>query len=95
MAHFAQLDENNLVISVIVVSNDDAPGDLPDSETTGQTFIATLGLTGTWKQTSYNAKFRRKYAGIGDTYHEAIDGFVPPSPGDDWTFNTETWEWEQ
>ena len=95
MAHFAQLDKNNIVTTVIVVSNDDAPGDLPESETAGQTFIALLGLEGTWKQTSYNATFRRKYATIGDTYDETLDGFMPPSPGDDYTFNTDTWEWEQ
>lgn len=95
MAHFAQLDDNNMVTQVIVISNHDAPGNLPDSEIAGQMFIASLGLAGTWKQTSYNATFRRKYAGIGDTYDSTLDGFVPPSPGDNYAFNTDTWEWEQ
>ena len=95
MAHFAQIDDNNIVTNVIVISNDDAPGNFPNSETAGQTFIANLGLTGVWKQTSYNATFRRKYAGLGDTYDETLDGFIPPSPGEQYTFNAETWKWEK
>lgn len=54
MAHFAQLDDNNIVTQVIVISNDDAP-----TEEAGQAFIASLGLVGVWKQTSYNTY--RKY----------------------------------
>jgi hypothetical protein len=68
MAHFAKV-ENGTVLQVIVVNNETL-GDLefPDSEAVGQEFIAALGLDGTWKQTSYNANFRGKYAGIGDTW---------------------------
>lgn len=66
MAHFAQMDENNVVQQVIVIANDDCGGgDFPESEPIGQTFIASLGLTGTWLQTSYHANFRNLYAGIG------------------------------
>lgn len=69
MAHFAQIDENNMVKQVIVISNDDCGGgEFPESEPIGQTFIASLGLTGTWLQTSYNANFRNLYAGIGYTF---------------------------
>jgi hypothetical protein len=78
MAHFAKID-NGIVSQVIVVSNDDcAGGNFPASEAAGQTFIASLGLTGEWKQTSYNANFRGKYAGTGDTYDADADVFVSP-----------------
>jgi hypothetical protein len=81
MAHFAKI-ENGIVATVIVVNNETL-GDLefPDSEPVGQEFIASLGLAGTWKQTSYNGNFRDKYAGTGDTYDEELDKFVaPPVP---------------
>jgi hypothetical protein len=74
MAHFAKI-ENGVVREVIVVSNDVAP-----DEAAGQAFIASIGLSGEWKQTSYNANFRGKYAGIGDTYDAVNDVFVSPSP---------------
>lgn len=82
MAHFAQVNDNNIVQQVIVVSNDDCGGgDFPDSEPVGQAFIASLGLPGTWLQTSYHANFRGKYAGIMDTYDPDLDEFVaPPIP---------------
>lgn len=78
MAHFAKI-ENDIVISVIVVSNDDCGGgDFPESEPIGQAFIASIGLTGDWLQTSYHANFRGKYAGINDTYSADLDEFVAP-----------------
>jgi hypothetical protein len=78
MAHFAKID-NGAVSQVIVVSNDDcAGGDFPESEAAGQAFIASLGLTGEWLQTSYHANFRGTYAGIGFTYDPATDTFIPP-----------------
>ena len=82
MAHFAQIDESNVVRQVIVVSNDDCGGgDFPESEPIGQAFIASLGLPGMWLQTSYHANFRGLYAGIGYTYDADLDEFVaPPSP---------------
>lgn len=79
MAHFAQLDENNRVVQVIVVSNDDCGGgDFPASESVGQAFIASIGLGGTWKQTSYNNNFRKQYAGIGHVYDPIVDEFKEP-----------------
>ena len=72
MAHFARV-ENGVVREVIVVGNDDAP-----TEAAGQAFIASIGLLGEWRQTSYNANFRGKYAGIGDTYDAVNDVFVSP-----------------
>jgi hypothetical protein len=78
MAHFAKI-ENSIVREVIVVSNDDCGGgDFPTSEPIGQAFIASLGLEGEWKQTSYSASFRQKYAGIGDTFSEELDAFTVP-----------------
>ena len=80
MAHFAKI-ENGVVQQVIVLSNDDCGGgEFPDSEPIGQAFIASLGLTGEWLQTSYHANFRANYAGIGYTYDADLDEFVPPEP---------------
>jgi len=79
MAHFARII-GNTVVQVIVVSNGDcAGGDFPESETAGQAFIASIGLSGEWRQTSYNNNFRSKYAGIGDTYDAVNDVFVAPT----------------
>ena len=62
------------------MSNGDcAGGDFPESEAAGQAFIASLGLAGEWKQTSYNGNFRGRYAGIGDTYDAVNDVFVAPT----------------
>ena len=83
MAHFAKV-ENGVVREVIVIGNDDCGGgDFPTSEAVGQAFIASLGLAGEWKQTSYNANFRSKYAGIGDTYDAVNDVFVAPASADE------------
>ena len=83
MAYFAELDETNTVLRVISVSNDvcgEPTLAFPDTEAAGRAFIAnTLKLGGTWKQTSYNANFRGKYAGIGDTYDAVNDVFVSPT----------------
>lgn len=81
MAHFAHLDDNNVVQNVIVISNDIAAGEFPESEIAGQTYLASLGLTGVWLQTSYNGNFRGRYAGIGYTYDWQLGEFVqPPQP---------------
>lgn len=85
MAHFAQIDDMNIVRQIIVVSNDDCGGgNFPESEPIGQTFIASLGLSGTWLQTSYSASFRNCYAGISYTFdpNQGDYGiFVPPGDG--------------
>lgn len=79
MAHFANIDAENVVREVIVISDDVAPDPAPDNEAQGQAFIAdVLGLAGEWKQTSYNGNFRAVYAGLGYTYDPATDEFVPP-----------------
>jgi hypothetical protein len=81
MAHFAKV-ENDIVTQVLVVADSDCGGGVfPDSEPVGQEFLASLGLTGEWKQTSYNANFRGVYASVGWSYDSVNDVFVaPPSP---------------
>ena len=78
MAHFA-LIKNGTVAEVIVVGNENCGGGgFPTSEAAGQAFIASLGLAGEWRQTSYNGNFRGSYAGIGYTYDAVTDTFTPP-----------------
>ena len=78
MAHFARIDDG-IVREVIVIGNDDCGGcDFPESESIGQAFIASIGLTGEWRQTSYNGNFRGTYAGMGFTYDPNLDEFIAP-----------------
>jgi len=87
MAHFAEIDNDNVVLRVLVVSNEE--------ESRGQDFLANdLGLGGKWIQTSYSNSFRFRFAGIGSIYLEAEDLFVPPKPFLSWVLNQETWDWE-
>jgi hypothetical protein len=97
MAHFAEVDENNIVLRVLVVD------DLHESD--GQNFLAnTLGLGGTWLKTSYNTAagvhanggtpFRKNYAGVGYTYDETLDAFIAPKPFASWVLNEETCVYE-
>ena len=80
MAHFVKI-EDNIVQQVIVVDNNTLGNlEFPESEPVGQEFIASLGLDGVWKQTSYNESFRFNYAGPGYNYDEIIDAFVPQKP---------------
>ena len=90
MAHFARLDDNNIVTQVIVVNNDVIVDDADvEQESIGIAFCQSL-LGGNWVQTSYNATFRKNYAGIGFTYNKAIDAFVPPQPFPSWTLDVTT-----
>jgi hypothetical protein len=79
MAHFAKLDENNVVTQVIVVSNDVLIDNGDEREELGVQFCQNL-FGGRWVQTSYNASFRGVFAGIGFTYDEAKDEFIAPPP---------------
>ena len=93
MAHFAELDENNVVKRVIVVDNkdtSDANGN--EIESIGVAFCQKL-LGGNWKQTSYNGNIRKNYAGIGYTYHADIDAFVAPQPYPSWTLDANA-QWQ-
>lgn len=95
MAHFARINENNIVDEIIVISNEDCQNlDFPESESIGQEFITSIGLSGNWKQTSYNANFRKKYAGIGDTFDETRDAFITSKPFTSWILNEDTCVWE-
>jgi hypothetical protein len=97
MAHFAEVDENNIVLRVLVVDD--------FHESNGQEFLATtLGLGGTWLKTSYNTlggvhtnggtPFRKNYAGIGYTYDSVRDAFIPPKPYPSWVLNEESCVYE-
>jgi hypothetical protein len=85
VSHFAELDENNIVIRVLVGDNN-----LPNEGY--DWFIENLG--GTWVQTSYNANFRKNYAGVGFTYDSQRDAFIPPKPFDSWTLDEGTCLWQ-
>lgn len=94
MAHFAKLDENNMVTQVVVVDNrDTADASGVEREHIGAAFLERI-LGGTWRQTSYNGNFRKNYAGIGFQYLANIDAFVPPKPYDSWQLNNETAQWQ-
>ena len=84
MSHFAELDENNIVLRVLVGDNN-----LPNEGY--DWFVENLG--GTWVQTSYNGTIRKNFAGIGYTYDEELDAFIPPQPFESWTLNTQTAKW--
>jgi hypothetical protein len=86
MAHWAEIDENNKVVRVIVGNNDDPNGD------EGYTWIVE-NLGGQWIKTSYNGNIRKNYAGIGYSYDENLDAFIPPKPFDSWILNEETCKW--
>ena len=94
MAHFAQLNAENLVTQVIVVANQDtADQDGVENEAIGIEFCTNL-LGGKWVQTSYNARIRKNYAGVGYKYDAALDAFISPQPFESWTLNEETAQWE-
>ena len=87
MAHFAQIDENNIVTQVLVVPD--------NAEDRGQDYLANdLGLGGTWVQTSYNNRIRKNYAGVGFTYDAVRDAFIAPKPFDSWVLDEDTCRWE-
>lgn len=94
MAHFAEIDSNNVVLRVIVVANSDtSSADGTEKEYIGQAFCERL-LGGNWKQTSYNGNFRKNYAGIGYTYDAQRDAFIPPQPYPSWQLNENTCLWD-
>ena len=103
MAHFAELDENNIVLRVVVVND--------DYEADGENWCKQFFGTDSWKQTSYNTRsgvhyapnssdpdggvaLRKNYAGIGYTYDEDRDAFIPPKPFDSWLLDEPTCFWE-
>ena len=94
MAHFAEIDANNIVLRVIVVSNKDtSDANGVEKEHIGAAFCESL-LGGTWKQTSYNGNFRKNYAGIGHTFDATRDAFISPKPFPSWVLNESTCQWQ-
>lgn len=93
MAHFAQLDENNLVTNVIVVHNNELLDENGlESEAKGIEFCQTL-FQGNWIQTSYNGNIRKNYAGIGYIYDADRDAFIPPAPEGNLGLDENTCQW--
>ena len=93
MAHFAEIGLDNVVLRVIVVSNNELlDGNHTEQESKGADFCRNL-FGGTWVQTSYNGTIRKNYAGVGYTYDTARDAFIPPKPFDDWVLDEETCQW--
>ena len=96
MAHFAKLDENNVVIEVNCVHNNELLDENGvEQEQKGIDFLINWsnGYLA-WKQTSYNSSFRKNYAGIGYTYDVQRDAFIPPQPFSSWLLNEQTCRWE-
>lgn len=94
MAHFAQLDENNIVTNVIVVHNNELMDGTDESEAKGIKFCKDhYGQDTVWVQTSYNGNFRKRYAGQGYTYDSARDAFITPQPFPSWTLDEITLDW--
>jgi len=100
MAHFCKLGKGSKVLKVETISNDVAP-----TEQAGVDFLNNLyGTNDIWKQTSYNTRggihlldgtpFRKNFAGIGFTYHQTRNAFIPPKPYPSWSLNETTCLWE-
>ena len=96
MAHFARLDQNNIVINVIKVNDNDCiDSQGQESEQVGIEFLKTLfGADTQWRQTSYNNRIRKNYACIGYHYNADLDAFVSPAPYPSWIFNPDTCAWD-
>ena len=94
MAHFAKLDDNNVVLAVHVVNNDVITVDGAESEQAGIDFLTGLHGHDKWKQTSYNGTICKNYAGIGFTYDAGRDAFISPKPYSSWILNETTCQWE-
>lgn len=93
MAHFAQLNDNNVVTQVIVVHNNELLDENgQESEAKGIAFCQSL-LSGNWKQTSYNGNFRKNYAATGFVYDNTRDAFIAPQPYPSWVLDEETCKW--
>ena len=86
MAYFAELNDANVVLRVVAVSDSDAPDPAPNDDA-GNQFLNSIGLTGRWIQTSFNHRIRKQYAGIGYTYDPIADVFIAPQPFPSWTLD--------
>jgi hypothetical protein len=96
VAHFAKINETNIVTQIVVVNNNDVGNlEFPASEPLGQNFLAIFyGDKSVWRQTSYSGAFRKNFAGIGYFYDEKRDSFIAPQPYPSWLLNAETCRWQ-
>lgn len=95
MAHFAKIDDNGTVLEVVVINNEILMTEnQEESEIKGIEFCQSLFNGGQWIQTSYNARIRKHYAGIGFHYDKDLDAFIPPSPYPSWILNESSCTWE-
>jgi len=92
MAHFAELNNSNIVLQVIVISNEDVNANGGDQSAQAENFVASIvphqNGGNEWKQTSYNNNFRKQYAGIGHTYNAGKDKFILPQPYPSWSLDS-------
>lgn len=95
MAYFAEINDSNIVTRVVAVADSDClDGDGNESEAVGIVFLkALLGDSTTWVQTSYNARIRKNYAGIGYSWDSSRNAFIPPKFFNSWTLNETTCDW--
>jgi hypothetical protein len=94
MAHFAQLDDQNTVLQVIVIHNNELLDNGVESEAKGIAFCQSLFPNTRWAQTSYNSNIRKNYAGVGFLYDPIRDAFIPPKPYPSWVLDEATCRWE-
>jgi hypothetical protein len=85
MSHWAEIDENKIVLRVLVGDDNE-----PDE---GEAFMNSLG--GTWVKTSYTGSIRKNYAGIGYSYDATRDAFIAPKPSESYVLNEDTCQWEE
>ena len=92
MAHFAELDQSNKVLQVVVISNEDVDANGGDESAEAETFVTTIvpfiPFGGAWKQTSYSGSFRKQYAGVGYSYDSSKDKFISPQPYSSWSLDS-------
>ena len=93
MAHFAELDENNIVTNVVVIHNNELLDGETESEVKGVEFCSTLFGHSNWIQTSYNNNMRKQFAGIGFSYDDVNDVFISPQPYPSWSLD-ENYDWQ-
>ncbi len=89
MAHYAEIDQNNIVIRVVVIANEDEP-----TEQAGIEFCQNLFGGGRWLKTSYNDSIRVHFAGIGYLYDQFRDAFIPPRPYESWILDEQNCVWQ-
>ena len=94
MAHFAELNKNNEVVNVITVSNENVTHSSMTEEEAGIQYLNSILPNRTWKQTSYNATFRKNFAGIGYKYMPDLDAFIAKKPHESWVLNEALGAWE-